>query len=77
MDEDIAAFARTFARFTAEMHRVAEATMESPVRDVLDRHLGEDASRLPVVAESYPPYDHANVQVALDAHLAREGGRTS
>ena len=73
MDEDVAAFAETFGRFTRAMAELAMQTAESPLRDALDRHLGEDASKLPVVTESYPPYDHVNLQVALDAYLGEEG----
>ena len=31
----------------------------------------------PVVAETWPAYDHVNVQAGLDAWLAERGGRTS
>lgn len=73
MDEDVAGFARSFSRFAGAMHELAAQSVTSPVREVLDRHLGEDTSALPVVAEGYPPYDHVNLQVALDAYLAEEG----
>lgn len=73
MDDDIAEFARTFSRFTEAMHGLASQAGTSPVREALDRHLGEDSSKLPVVAESYAPYDHVNLQVALDAYLAEDG----
>jgi hypothetical protein len=73
MDEDVAEFARTFSRFTQAMQLLAAESTESPVRSVLDAHLGEDTSKLPVVAEVYPPYDHVNVQVAIDAMLGDAG----
>ena len=37
------------------------------------RTSARDASGLPVVSESFMPYDHANVQLAVDAYLAQEG----
>jgi cell division protease FtsH len=76
MDEDVEAFANTFGRFLASMSQVVEGTRESPIRDLLDGHLGADASVLPVVSEGYPSYDHANLHIALDAYLDGEG-RTS
>jgi cell division protease FtsH len=73
VDEDVAEFASNFSRFVGEMHTLASLAAGSPVRDLLDRHLGEDSSPLPVVAEGHAPYDHVNLQVALDAYLAEEG----
>jgi hypothetical protein len=45
----------------------------SPIRDRLVSHLGEDATTLPVVADSFMPWDHVNVQVAVEAYLTNEG----
>src|SRR5919109_120983 len=45
----------------------------SPVRALLDGHLGEDSTALQVVSEAFPPYDHVNVQVAMSAYLQAEG----
>lgn len=73
MDEDVAEFARSFGRFTEAMHLLASQATGSPVREMLDRHLGEDCSKLPVVAETHPPYDHVNLQVAFDAYLSEPG----
>jgi cell division protease FtsH len=73
VDEDVGEFARSFSRFTEAMRTLASQTTESPVRDLLDRHFGEDCSKLPVVAEGHAPYDHVNLQVAMDAYLAEEG----
>jgi len=71
--EDLSGFAQTFQKFMESMSSAAARAAGSPVRALLDEHLGDDASALPVVAESYPVYDHVNVQVALDAYLAAEG----
>ncbi|MDP9341653.1 MAG: AAA family ATPase [Actinomycetota bacterium] len=73
MDEDVAEFARLFQGFMQQMTEVAWAERTSPVREVLDGHLEAGSSGLPVVSESFAPYDHANVQVALMAYLDVEG----
>ena len=77
MAEDVRKFATEFQRF---VNRMAELAAEDDGRrsrllQRLDDHLGQDASELPVVAESFPPYDHVNVQVAITAYLGREGRR--
>ena len=72
-DDEIAAFARSFSEFSQAMHTLALQSVGSPVRDALDRHLGEQTLKLPVVAENYPAYDHVNLQVALDAYLEADG----
>ena len=73
MDPEIDEFARSFTEFVRAMSRVADVGRSSPVRELLDAHLGEDSSALPVVTESFEPYDLPNVQVAFNAYLAVEG----
>jgi len=46
---------------------------EPQLRRRLREHLDADPAELEVVAESLSPYDHVNVQVALDVHLAEPG----
>ena len=41
--------------------------------DLLTAHLGPDAALLPVATVTWPPYEHVNVQGALDRWLARHG----
>ena len=55
------------------MNQVAWSERTSPVRELLDGFLGEDSMILPVVAETHPPWDHVNLQVALGAYLEAEG----
>lgn len=43
------------------------------VTAVLVEHLGEQACDLPASAGAWPPYEHVNVQIALDHWLAGEG----
>lgn len=40
---------------------------------LLADHLGPDAAALPVVGETWPAYEHVNLQAGLDAWLAGEG----
>src|SRR5580693_3757144 len=46
-----------------------------PLRDLLKDHLGPGADGIPLVTGSWQPYDHVNVQIGLDAWLARAGRR--
>lgn len=69
----MAEFARTFNEFLGSMSRVAAVDRVSPVRALIDGHLGEGSAMFPIVAEGFPNYDHVNVQVALRAYLAGEG----
>jgi len=51
-----------------------ESPVDEPaVSDVLQEHLGGDGRDLPVHGESLPAFELANVQLALDAALARPG----
>ena len=51
------------------------ARAEDPptVPGTLAEHLGPDVGELPVVGDVWPPYEHINLQVALDQWLAMEG----
>jgi len=73
MEDEVARFGRLFQAFMERMTQAAAAAQDSPVRDRLDRHLGVDHSTLPVLSQSFAPYDHVNVQVALTAYLHAEG----
>lgn len=44
------------------------------IHGALVEHLGDGAQDLPVASGSWPPYDHVNVQTALDAWLAARPG---
>jgi DNA polymerase III delta prime subunit len=64
------------AAFKAFMEAVAAAA--SPVTGTLHErisaHLGADPSNLPVFTEEFDPYEHPNVQIAIDDYLAANGG---
>ena len=61
--------------FKAFLERVVTDTppSDSNFRARLGSHLGTDPSGLPIVAESFPPHDHPNLQLALDRFLAGNG----
>src|SRR5947208_16991489 len=73
MDEDLAGFARTYRDFVERMTQLAHAEARSPVRDRLDAHLGVDTTDVPILAGSFDPWDHINVQVAITPWLAEPG----
>jgi ATPase family associated with various cellular activities (AAA) len=63
---DLARIARRLLRRAVLAARAEDA----PVQRVLWEHLGPDSAALPVVTESWPGYDHVNVQAGLEAWLA-------
>jgi len=73
MDDQIARFGQVFEGFMQAMTRAAHASALSPARDLIDRHLGLESERLPVVSETFTAYDHVNVQTAMSAYLAAAG----
>ncbi|MCA1704115.1 MAG: ATP-binding protein, partial [Actinobacteria bacterium] len=73
MDKDLAEFAQLFHRFIEHMSEAAESSASSPVRDVVEEHLALDSASLPVIAESFPSYDHVNIHLAMSAYLRRDG----
>lgn len=66
LPDETAEFARLFRGFLEQMQRPPENIRESLVVRLRD-HLGSEPLELPVVGASYPPYDHANVHLALTA----------
>ena len=43
------------------------------VGDLIREHLGDDAAAMPVVRARFSAWDQANLQIAIDHALAREG----
>ena len=67
---DVAKLARVARRRIVGVARAEDqVTFSGIIRD----HLGTDASLLDVVEETWPSYEHVNVQVGLDAWLAAPG----
>jgi cell division protease FtsH len=72
-DAGLTEFGQLFRRFLDEVLAHAPARPDPELLVRLTEHLGRDPRGLPVVTETYPAYDHANVQVALEAYLAEPG----
>ncbi len=69
--DEVDEFARLFRGFLEQMQQPEQAR-ESLV-ERLREHLGADPTELPVVGETYPAYDLANVHRALTARFAGPG----
>jgi hypothetical protein len=63
-------FADAFLDFLEAVNRGASAPGDS-LADRIQAHLGIDPASLQVVTEQVDPYEHPNVQVALDSYLAQ------
>lgn len=64
-------FAELFRRF---LERMARPVGEGPsLAERLAEHLGVDPIGLSAISEGFEPWEHANVQAALDAYLAQPG----
>jgi hypothetical protein len=74
MPDDQLSPARFGTAFKAFMEAVARAAtpVEGALFERIRAHLGVDVAQLPVVAEEFDPYEHPNVQVAIDAYFASE-----
>lgn len=71
--DDVAEFATVFQQFMQRMTELAWTDRGPTLKSMVDEFLGVDCAALPVVSESFPPYDHVNIQVAMTALLEGEG----
>jgi hypothetical protein len=71
---ELADLSRLGRRFLRQVIGKARAEDAPSLPRALSDHLGPDAASLPVVGESWPTYEHVNLQLALDYWLAA-GGR--
>lgn len=71
---DVPAFGRAFQRFLESVNELSSDGEGAPLRATLEAHLGEDPLGLPVVSDRYAPFEHVNVQVAVDAWLEQQAG---
>jgi hypothetical protein len=60
---------RLVTRFVEQAREADRPKFASMLTD----HLGRPADQLPVAEQQWPPYEHVNVQAALDAWLAEPG----
>ena len=51
----------------------ASGTAAPGLTELLTAHLGPEAAMVPVATVTWPPYEHVNVQGAVDRWLARNG----
>jgi len=64
-----AQFSAAFLGFLEAVQRNLPAA--GPVLlDRIRRHLGTEDTSLPVITETFDPYEHPNIQVALDDYIA-------
>lgn len=74
MDEArLTSFATEFQRFLEVVNRYARTGERETPRARLEEHLGTDPTELPVVADSFPQFEHVNVQIALETWLGTDG----
>src|ERR1700682_3811784 len=63
------------AAFKAFMDAMVEqaAPAVSTLLERIRAHLSADPTQLPVIAEEFDPFEHPNVQVAVDDYLGQTG----
>ncbi|MCL3861600.1 ATP-binding protein [Actinotalea sp. K2] len=67
---DVGRLVRRGVRGVVAAARAGEVTT---LTSILREHLGTDSAGMPVVEESWPAYEHVNVQAGVDAWLAATG----
>jgi hypothetical protein len=74
-DPDLDRLADDLGRLTRRLLERTDDDSEKGVQvgDLITRHLGENAVAMPVVRAQFSAWDQANLQIALDHALAREG----
>lgn len=72
MDGRLNEFEELFGEFVRRALRT-ESKQEPPFRALIAEHLGADPTRIPVVALDVPDWDHANLQLAVEALLETPG----
>jgi ATPase family associated with various cellular activities (AAA) len=66
---EIADVGRLWRRALRGVVAVARADEQRTLTRILQEHLGLGCDQLPVLEESWPPYDHVNIQAGVDAWL--------
>ncbi len=70
---ELADVRRLAQRAVRAVVRTARADERPRLGTILSEHLATDPASLEVVEESWPPYEHVNVQAGLDAWLTQPG----
>ena len=72
--EDVARrFAGEFRAFLNWIHSADPSTDRNPVAALISGHLGTDGAAQSVVTRDLPPFEHVNLQMALDAWSVQVG----
>jgi len=73
-DEEGRAFARSFRAFLTWVHEDSHhGARQNEVVQLVREHLGPEGIERSVVVAELPPFDHVNLQVALDAWAVEPG----
>src|SRR5690242_16827497 len=72
MEKDLEQFGALFSKFL-QASLAAKPEEEPEFRTLLRKHLSAEPEGLPVIAEQVPSWNHANLQLALEALFARTG----
>lgn len=67
-----AQFGAAFKAFLEAVNQAA-TPVKGTLHERISEHLGVDPALLPVFSEEFDPYEHPNLQVAIDAYLEPEG----
>ncbi len=71
--DEVGRFGELFRRFLEQVVHVEPADPgRAGLVERLEQHLGADPADLPLVQETYLPFEHATIQVAIDAITGRE-----
>jgi hypothetical protein len=70
---ELADLGRMRRRLVRRFVAAARVDERPSLRSMLTAHFGPEATSLPVVADSWAPYEHVNVQLGLEGWLARDG----
>ncbi|MGH9054928.1 MAG: AAA family ATPase [Acidimicrobiales bacterium] len=70
---ELADVGRLWRRLARQVLGAARADEAPSLPRVLVEHLGPQVGELPVVGDAWPPYEHVNLQMALDHWLSAQG----
>src|ERR1700751_5905916 len=66
-------FGASFKGFLDQMSSAAPAE-EPAIRKRLREHFGQETETLPTLTEKFPPYDHGNLQCAIESDWSKQNG---
>jgi hypothetical protein len=75
--QELHELAGAFTRLSEWAHRTASSSGTQEVVALLRDHLGGEGVDRSVIGRELPPYEHVNLQVALEYWSAREDGTST